>query len=339
MNLSHSFSVEIASKYDVHQALLLQHFSFWYLKNKADDVNFFSSDYWVRMKLEKLVEYFPYLTERQLSYTLKKLVEGGLLKSEKFNEKRYDRTNWYTFTKKGKKMLKIGEKSLIDRNVSATDKIVSHSQENECKSSENKGFNDEKSVPTDKIVSGSQKPPTKLSVRTDKIVSCIYKEVDIEYRYILLLELLSANKSLIELIAMRNRVKIATVEKMIPEFCKQVLATEEFYNNNSELFKHFQNWFKKQKVSDVDCEQELSWFIRQFNKISRKEYSVTDQIRELFTVQLSNGFTGKQMVKAVRNLYSSSPKNDFHQKNSFKFATPEYLLKDGNLNKYANVKY
>ena len=336
MNLSHSFSVEIASKYDVHQALILQHFSFWYLKNKADGVNFFSNDYWVRMKLEKLGEYFPYLTERQLSYTLKKLVEGGLLKCERFNQKRNDKTNWYTFTKEGKMLLKIGKEF-------STDKIVSPNSKNDSYSIENKRIDGFEAGSTDKIVS----PKSKTGIWTDKIVSLtdkivsppIYKEVDIEYRYILLLELLSANKSLIELIAMRNRVKIATVEKMVPEFCKQVLATEEFYNNNSELFKHFQNWFKKQKVSDVDCEQELSWFIRQFNKISRKEYSVTDQIRELFTVQLSNGFTGKQMVKAVRNLYSSSPKNDFHQKNSFKFATPEYLLKDGNLNKYANVRY
>ena len=335
MNLSHSFSVEVASKYDVHQALLLQHFSFWYLKNKADDVNFFSSDYWVRMKLEKLGEYFPYLTQRQLNYTLSKLIENRLLKSEKFNQKRNDRTNWYTFTNSGKKLLKIDKKSL-------TNKFVSHVQKDGLESLVNKVFREGENNSTDKIVSEApktQNSTNKIVCPTNKIVSSIYKEVDIEYRYILLLEILNGNKILHEVIAVQNKVKIASVEKMISVFCKHVLATDEYYNNNKELFKHFQNWFAVQKVSDIDCEKELQWFIKAFNSISKKEYFITDEIKHLFQVQLSYGFTGKQMAKAVANMYSSDPKNNFHLKHSFKFATPEYLLKEGNLNKYLNVKY
>ena len=45
------------------------------------------------------------------------------------------------------------------------------------------------------------------------------------------------------------------------------------------------------------------------------------------------------MVAAVLNLYSSKDGNSFHLKNSFKFATPEYLLKGDNINKYLNVKW
>ncbi|WP_435263876.1 hypothetical protein [Tenacibaculum sp. nBUS_03] len=335
MSASHSFSVEIASKYDVHQALLLQHFSFWYLKNKADGVNFFSSDYWVRMKLEKLGEYFPYLTQRQLSYTLSKLIENRLLKSEKFNQKRNDRTNWYTFTNSGKKLLKIDKKSL-------TNKIVGQAQNDGLQTLVNKGIENEKKSLTNKIVSQASKTQNstdKIVSPTDKIVSSIYKEVDIEYRYILLLEILNKNKYLHEVVAMQNKVKISTVEKLLPDFCKHVISTEEFYNNNTELFKHFQNWFRIQKVSDLNCDEELNWFITKFNSISRGDFVVTDDIKTLFQVQLTNGFTGKQMAKAVLNLYSSDIKNKFHLDSGFKFATPSYLLKEGNLNKYLNVKY
>lgn len=297
MRLSHSFSVEVAKQFDVTTALLLQHFSFWYLKNKADDNQFFKGDYWVRMKADVLCEYFPYLTKRQLRYAIEKLVENKLIKTGEFNQKKNDRTKWYSFTKKGKNLLNI-----------STDKIVT-----------NKGY--------------------KIVTPTDKIVTSIYKEEDIEYRYSLLREKLEKNAGLIELVAMQNKLKPDTVKANIDVFLQQSKSVKEFYNNDTQFFKHFQRWIRTQNLSDTDCKQEVTWFINAFNKISKGDFVVTEGIKCLFVKQLANGFSGQQMVKAIENLYSSNPKNQWHIKNSFKFATPSYLLKEGNLNKYINVKY
>jgi hypothetical protein len=43
------------------------------------------------------------------------------------------------------------------------------------------------------------------------------------------------------------------------------------------------------------------------------------------------------MIIAIKNLYSSSVENEWHRKNGFKFATPDFLLKDDNMNQYLNV--
>ncbi|CAL2084060.1 hypothetical protein [Tenacibaculum sp. 190524A02b] len=305
MSVSHSFSVQIATEYDVVSALLLQHFCFWYLKNKGDNHQFFKGKYWVRMKVATLREYFPYLTERQLRYALDKLESEKLLCKGEFNLKKNDRTKWYSFTKKGAKLLKI-----------SSDKIVSNR--------------------TDKIVN---KVTNKIVTPTDKIVNSIYKEEDIEYIYIIIKEKLESNKQLLEFLAMSEKLKVATIENVIELFARKVVSIKQNYNNDKELYTHFSNWVRKQKLTDVNCEEEVTWFINVFNQISKRTFVVTDELRQLFSVQYRNGFTGKQMAKAVENMYSSNVKNTFHLKSSFKFATPEYLLKEGNLNKYLNLKY
>tara|TARA_R110002012_G_scaffold294580_1_gene490783 strand:- start:1789 stop:2691 length:903 start_codon:yes stop_codon:yes gene_type:complete len=299
MSRSHSFSVEVAKNFKVDIALLLQHFSFWYLKNKSDNVNLFKNDYWVRMKADTLVEYFPYFTKRQLRYCIDKMIDLDLLKQDQFNDKSNDRTKWYSLTKNAKNILNI-----------STDKIVTPTP-----------------FLSDKIVTPS-----------DNFVTSIYKEVDIEDRYSSLYSKIEKNIGLLELIAMHNKLKIETVKSKINLFVKQSISVNEIYNNDKELFKHFQNWVRSQKLSDIDLKKELNWFLKTFNKISGRDYKKTEEIQQLFSKQFSVGFSGAEMATAIKNLYSSSIENKFHKQHNFKFATPEYLLKGDNMNKYLNFK-
>lgn len=298
MAQSHSFSVDVAQKFGVDIALLLNHFSFWYKKNKADDVNLFKGDYWVRMKAKTLQDYFPYYSERQLRYMVDKMIELKLIKRDEFNQKKNDRTKWYTLTKKAKNLLNIS----TDKNVSnVTHKIVS---------------------------------------LTDKNVSPIYKEVDTEYRYNIIIKKLSQNLMLLEVIAMQKKVSVADVKDLVEKFAKHCVAVDHpEHNNNKDLFSHFQNWCGKQKLSRNVLTAEVDWFIKTFNTIAKSKFHVTDETRRLFEIQFQNGFTGDEMKTAISNLYSNSVGNKFHKENNFKFATPEYLLKGDNLNKYLNVKY
>jgi len=178
MSRSHAFSVEVAKSFKVDIALLLQHFSFWYLKNKSDNINLYKGDYWVRMKADTLVEYFPYFTKRQLRYCIDKMIDLGLLKQDQFNDKSNDRTKWYSLTKEAKKILNI-----------STDKIVTP-----------------KHISTDKIVTPS-----------DKIVTSIYKEVDIEDRYRIYIDF-SAIIFIIENAKDRFQVWEMQNKKTIPNF-------------------------------------------------------------------------------------------------------------------------
>jgi len=99
------------------------------------------------------------------------------------------------------------------------------------------------------------------------------------------------------------------------------------------------NWKGSNKnLQNFKLENELVWFIKMFNKVSNRNFKVSDEIKELFAKQFKVGFSGDEMAKAVRNLYSSAVPNKFHLDTAFKFATPEYLLKDDNLNKYLNFK-
>ena len=299
MSRSHSFSVDVAASFGVNCALMLQHFCFWYLKNKSDNVNFHKGDYWVRMKQDTLVQYLPYFNKRQLRHLTDKMVDLQLLKQDQFNQRSNDRTKWYSLTDEAKKILNILSDKIVTAKPNHNDKNVSPS---------------------------------------DKIVTSIYKE-DIKDRYYYSKEKILSNKSLLEILAMQQRVKISTVVNKLDEFVLHSKSLSKNWENDKDLFTHFSSWIRKFNLKDVDLEKEIEWFMMAFNKLSGRTFKITEPLKASFAVQYSAGFTGKDMKIAIANLYSSSIDNAWHKKSGFKFATPEYLLKEDNVNKYLNLKF
>ena len=299
MSRSHSFSVDVAASFGVNCALMLQHFCFWYLKNKSDNVNFHKGDYWVRMKQDTLLQYLPYFNKRQLRHLTDKMVNLQLLKQDQFNQRSNDRTKWYSLTDEAKKILNIWSDKIVTPKPNSNDKIVTPS---------------------------------------DKIVTSIYKE-DIKDRYYYSKEKILSNKSLLEILAMQQRVKISTVVNKLDEFVLHSKSLSKNWENDKDLFTHFSSWIRKFNLKDVDLEKEIEWFMMAFNKLSGRTFKITEPLKASFAVQYSAGFTGKDMKIAIANLYSSSIDNAWHKKSGFKFATPEYLLKEDNVNKYLNLKF
>lgn len=298
MSKTHFFNVEVAVDYSVNQSIILSSLMWWFDKAQTHQENYKNGKYWVRMSAPAIKKLKPYFSVRQVRISLEKLVENNLLLEDAFNTQKNDHTKWYSPTDLAKEYYGVTTKKQGYKNVTP------------------QGY--------------------KNVTQGYKNVTSIYKEVDRDSRYILLLKKLENNSGLIEVVALQNSLKVETVKNQIKKFIKQVEAVGEVYNNDKEFYKHFQNWVAKQDLSDVNIDTELTWFINQFNAIAKKEFVITDTLRNRFAKQLSYGFTGNQMVQAVRNLYSNSEKNKFHQNNHFKFATPEYLLKDDNLNKYLN---
>lgn len=99
--MNHSFDVDVAVKYGVNAAVLLNNIYFWVQKNEANRHNFHDGYYWTYNSRNAFTEIFPYLSERQIKTALDKLIEDGVIKTGCYNKESWDRTLWYAITEKG----------------------------------------------------------------------------------------------------------------------------------------------------------------------------------------------------------------------------------------------
>lgn len=124
--MSHSFEIDVAVKYGVNAAILLNNIYHWCQKNEANERNFHDGRYWTYNSRAAFVKLFPYLSERQIKTALEKLVEDGIIVVGDYNNDRWKRPTWYAVTKKGQSMLqKCGNDGAemsdrIDENVNST---------------------------------------------------------------------------------------------------------------------------------------------------------------------------------------------------------------------------
>lgn len=103
--MKHIFDVEIANKYGVNAAVLLENLGYWIKQNEANETNYFDGNYWTYNSRRAYRELFPYMSERQINTAFQKLIEDGLVVTGNYNKIAYDRTLWYALTQKGKSIL------------------------------------------------------------------------------------------------------------------------------------------------------------------------------------------------------------------------------------------
>ncbi|PJJ27765.1 hypothetical protein [Lacrimispora celerecrescens] len=99
--MTHSFDSEIAEKYGILEAILLNNIYYWIEKNRANELNFFDGTYWTYNSAKAFSQLFSYASERQINYALKHLREEEILLVGNYNEKTYDRTLWYSISECG----------------------------------------------------------------------------------------------------------------------------------------------------------------------------------------------------------------------------------------------
>ena len=98
--MEHHFDVDVAVKYGVNAAIILNNLYFWVEKAKANRTNFYDGKYWTYNSVKAFAKLFPYMSERQISTALCKLEDEGLIEKGNYNKSSYDRTTWYTLTEK-----------------------------------------------------------------------------------------------------------------------------------------------------------------------------------------------------------------------------------------------
>lgn len=115
MGISHSFDIDIAKIYGVNAAILLKHIGHWIDKNKANGKHFYDGNYWTYNSVKAFKELFPYMSEKVIRNTLKKLEDDGIIITGNYNKVAYDRTTWYALTEKGKSIFLLGKMEIDER--------------------------------------------------------------------------------------------------------------------------------------------------------------------------------------------------------------------------------
>lgn len=96
----HSFNTKIAKKLGMIEAILLHNIQFWIEKSKANNKHFYKGKYWTYNSAKAFSELFDYLSDRQITRALKRLVDDDWLIKDNFNTNPFDRTSWYALSDK-----------------------------------------------------------------------------------------------------------------------------------------------------------------------------------------------------------------------------------------------
>ena len=113
--MEHSFDVEVAQKYGIAEAVLLNNITFWIAKNHANEEHFYEGRYWTFNSIKAFGELFPYLSEKQIRHALNHLIEENVLITGNFNQKSYDITLWYGFSDRYLAICPLGKMDLPSR--------------------------------------------------------------------------------------------------------------------------------------------------------------------------------------------------------------------------------
>lgn len=138
--MEHSFDIRIAEQVGINAAIILKHLYFWVSKNEADEKHYYDGRYWTYSSVKAMCELFPYLSKKQISGALDKLMSLGYIAVGNYNSTPYDRTRWFTVTDSGFRLLGADSqcrddegdvsKSPYDNSISQKGKSIYISKEN-----------------------------------------------------------------------------------------------------------------------------------------------------------------------------------------------------------------
>lgn len=104
---THSFDVNVAIKFGVPVAIVLNHIAFWIQKNQANEKHLHDGRYWTYNSIKAFQTLFPYWSFKQMRAVVEKLKETGLVLTGNYNAKGYDQTQWYALSDEGLKLYNI----------------------------------------------------------------------------------------------------------------------------------------------------------------------------------------------------------------------------------------
>lgn len=95
-----NFDEQLAIDFDVESAIFIQSLAQWTRRNAANNHNFHEGRYWTYNTYDALTKIFPYWSKKQIERLTLKCINHGLMLKGNFNQKKYDKTCWYSMTDK-----------------------------------------------------------------------------------------------------------------------------------------------------------------------------------------------------------------------------------------------
>lgn len=96
----HSFNTDLAEKFGIEKAILLDHICYWIAENERNEVNFIDGKTWVFNTAKALNEKFHYMSQRSLARYLDELERDGVLIVGNYCKNHFNRTKWYALSDK-----------------------------------------------------------------------------------------------------------------------------------------------------------------------------------------------------------------------------------------------
>lgn len=106
---THSFSVELAAKVGLEEALLLQHFYYWHQTNRENPDMVKDGRVWSYSSRKNILSVFPYLTDKKIRNTIDSLIGGGYLIKGEYAKDFTHKASWYSLTDSGRSLFENEE--------------------------------------------------------------------------------------------------------------------------------------------------------------------------------------------------------------------------------------
>ena len=170
----YSFNSEIAIKYGVDGAIMIENLHFWISKNKANEKHFYDGRYWTYNSLKAFEKLFPFWSSRQIERILRNLINQGAIITGNYNKIPYDRTKWYALTESVISIYangEIEERKCVNENNETVEPIPDNKPDSKPNDNINKKEKEEK---TKSIENGQMslncpdKTPPKIEEDIDK---------------------------------------------------------------------------------------------------------------------------------------------------------------------------
>lgn len=97
-NMNHYFLEDVACKYGLNEAIVLDMLFRETEWARAIDVDPLDGHYWTLHSTDSFTKLFPYLSERQIQRALEKLEKHGLILIRSYGMTPVDSAAWYTVT-------------------------------------------------------------------------------------------------------------------------------------------------------------------------------------------------------------------------------------------------
>lgn len=112
---SHCFNVDLAIEIGLQEALLLQHFTYWFEQNVGDENYIKDNLVWCYSSNKNMRDVFPYLSERNIRTAIDSLITQGYIIKGDYNVNPFIKTKWYAMTELG--IDKMGKTDVYNRFV------------------------------------------------------------------------------------------------------------------------------------------------------------------------------------------------------------------------------